>query len=92
MVMPRSERENLLFSLGYSKKDVADAVRSNIKAKNQRRRTVNNLPVAKMEETVETITHKLKKIVFLKKKQSHCLPSTVITVGPSKSGLLKLSN
>ena len=59
MVLDRQERETLLYELGYSEKDLAKVVRENVKMKKNRRQTVNNLPVMKIEVAVESITKKL---------------------------------
>jgi hypothetical protein len=43
LVMSRPEREQLLISLGVTPADMAAAVRNNVKARDQRRRTVQSL-------------------------------------------------
>jgi hypothetical protein len=53
LVMDRKEREAILLDAGFSKKEVAEIVRLCLKGKNQRQQTVNNLPVAGVEEAVE---------------------------------------
>lgn len=53
LVMDRKEREKILTDAGFSKKEVAEIVRLCLKGKNQRQQTVNNLPVAGVEEAVE---------------------------------------
>jgi hypothetical protein len=59
MVLDRQERETLLYELGYSEKDLAKVVRENVKMKKNRRQTVNNLPIMKIEVAVESMTKKL---------------------------------
>lgn len=69
LVLSRSEREDLLRELGYSRSAIADAVRTNVKIKNNRRQTVHNLPVARFEEVAESARRKLKRIVLRKGKK-----------------------
>lgn len=69
LVLSRSEREDLLRELGYSRSAIADAVRTNVKIKNNRRQTVHNLPVARFEEVAESARRKLKRIVLRKSKK-----------------------
>lgn len=59
MVLDRQEREALLYELGYSEKDLAKVVRENVKLKKNRRQTVNNLPLMKIEVAVESVTKKV---------------------------------
>jgi hypothetical protein len=60
LVLNREEREELLLELGYSEKDVATVVRRIVKAKNQRKQTVNNLGAQSVEETLESATKKVR--------------------------------
>jgi hypothetical protein len=53
LILSRESREMILLELGYSKKDLASAVRNNIKSKNQRRQTVTNLSASTVEESLE---------------------------------------
>lgn len=69
LVLSRSEREDLLRELGYSRSAIADAVRTNVKIKNNRRQTVHNLPVARFEEVAESARRKLKRVVLRKGKK-----------------------
>ena len=69
LVLSRSEREDLLRELGCSRSAIADAVRTNVKIKNNRRQTVHNLPVARFEEVAESARRKLKRIVLRKGKK-----------------------
>ena len=69
LVLSRSEREDLLKELGYSRSAIADAVRTNVKIKNNRRQTVHNLPVARFEEVAESARRKLKRVVLRKGKK-----------------------
>jgi len=63
MALTRSERDTLLKEAGYSRSELAYAVRQNVKIKKQRRTTVNNLQYHKLEEKTESFIRKLKKLV-----------------------------
>lgn len=62
-LLSREKREYILEDFGFSRAQLADAVRKNIKVKNQRRQTVHNLSVSKFEEMIEKFLRKVKKIV-----------------------------
>lgn len=52
-------------------RDIAEAVRRNVKIKNQRKSTVNNLNKAtKMEEAMESLSRKLKRVATFQKSVS----------------------
>jgi hypothetical protein len=70
MVLDRKEREYLLHNAGHSQKDIADCVRMCLKGKNQRQQTVNNLPVAGMEEAVEKAQRKIANLVTFGRKKA----------------------
>ena len=82
MLLSRQTRERMMrVDLGYSPKEIAKAVRENLKIKNQRRRTVNNLqeygsfaPVEKVEYLMEKCQRKLGKLVG--RKSSSTKPSS----------------
>mmetsp|Transcript_25757 Transcript_25757/g.60387 ORF Transcript_25757/g.60387 Transcript_25757/m.60387 type:complete len:280 (-) Transcript_25757:271-1110(-) len=65
MVLTRSAREHLLrYEWDASRKEIIEAVRQNVRVKNQRRTTVNNLGKAtKFEEAMESVTRKFKRLV-----------------------------
>ena len=50
MVLTQTKSESLLLELGYGKKELIVAVRSNVKLKKKRRQTVNNLLILPVEE------------------------------------------
>ena len=54
LVLNRDIREEMLVSLGYSKRDIAAAIRTNLKCRNKRRQTVQNLRAEGVEEKVES--------------------------------------
>jgi hypothetical protein len=72
MVLPRDVRQNMLKKeWDVSQGQIAAAVRSNIKIKNQRRSTVNNLGKAgKMEEIMESAGKNFMRGLMLKKSTS----------------------
>ena len=43
LVLTRQDREEILVEWGVSFNDIIDSIRANVKAKNQRRRTVSSL-------------------------------------------------
>jgi hypothetical protein len=63
--MGRRHREIVVRMLGYSDKDIATAIRSSSRIQYQRRQTITNLRSAKMEEAMETIRRRAKKMLFL---------------------------
>lgn len=72
MVLPRSLRiEMLRKEWGVSQAQIARAVRSGVRAKNQRRTTLGNLgKTEKVEELIEGATKQLLKSLFLRKGTS----------------------
>ena len=72
MVIPRTLRQDMLrHEWGVSQKEMADAVRENVKVKNQRRTTVNNLGKASaMEQAMEKLGRKFKRTLTLQKPVS----------------------
>ena len=63
LIMPREQRLKLLKGLGYEQKEIAESIRRNLKVKNQRRQTINNLGAQGMEEAVEIASRKVKSIL-----------------------------
>ena len=53
LIIPRHVREGMLRDLGYTKREIAQAVRRSLKAKNQRRQTYNNMHAEAIEYMVE---------------------------------------
>jgi hypothetical protein len=74
MVLPRSVRDHMLRQeWGIGRQEIAAAVRANIRTKNQRRATVNNLSSKgsqAMEELLEKTGRKLMRGLLLKKSTS----------------------
>lgn len=72
MVLPRKVRHDMLRrEWDVQQREIAEAVRRNVKTKNQRKSTVNNLDKAtKMEETLESASRKFKRILTFQKPVS----------------------
>ena len=72
MILPRSVRQEMLRKeWNVTQSQIANAVRNNIKVKNQRRATVNNLGKAsKFEEMLESTQRGLKRGLFFQKSTS----------------------
>lgn len=78
MLLSRTTRERMVrLELGYSKRDMANAVRQNLKLKNSRRRTVNNLqeygsfaPVEKVEYMIERCQRRLGRLKIGRRSSS----------------------
>jgi len=66
MVLTRVEREEMLVGLGYSKREIADAIRKNVNIKNRRRQTVNNLKVMPFEQAIQGAARKISRVVLRK--------------------------
>ena len=69
MAMPRRMREEMLRTeWNASRKEITEAIRQNVKVKNQRRTTINNLGKAeKYEEIMESASRKLNRFVRFQK-------------------------
>jgi len=68
LIISREEREALLLNWGASFHDIIEAVRGNLKIKNQRRQTVTNLgKIERIEEAFESATSKLKSALMLRR-------------------------
>ena len=75
MVLSREERREILVNdWKQTQKSIADAVRNNIRAKNQRRQTVNNLSSLQIlrasAELAESARRKLHRVVRFEKRPS----------------------
>ena len=71
LVLHRCEREFILLKTGYTRQDMVDSVRALNKAKNKRRQTVHNLPVAFVEEAMEVMKRTLRRWILNKKHTRH---------------------
>ena len=73
LVIPRHVRERQLREAGVTQKQIAEMVRTTLKAKNQRKQTVTNLPAAGVEEAVENARKKFSQILRIgRKKELAC--------------------
>lgn len=72
MVLPRKVRQDMLRrDWDVKQKEVAESVRNNVKIKNQRKATVNNLNKApKFEEAMESAGRKLRRLITMQKPVS----------------------
>jgi len=72
MVLPRKVRQDMLKKeWGVTQRQIADSVRNNVKVKNQRIATVNNLGKAtKVEEAMESASRKLRRLITFQKPVS----------------------
>ena len=71
MIMSRFERMNMLRKdCGISKVEIASHVREINTTKTRRRQTLNNLKYMNVEETLEKVSHRIKRIMFLRKSSS----------------------
>jgi hypothetical protein len=69
LVLPRHVREHMLREAGFSQKELAEMVRMSLRAKNQRKQTVNNLPAAGFEEAVEKATRGVARLLTFGRKK-----------------------
>mmetsp|Transcript_5207 Transcript_5207/g.7842 ORF Transcript_5207/g.7842 Transcript_5207/m.7842 type:complete len:162 (-) Transcript_5207:61-546(-) len=58
--LPRHERENMLRRWGFTNKEIAHATRNILKAKHNRKVTIQNLRVQKIEEAMESTARRIK--------------------------------
>ena len=62
LILSRRKREELLTSWGFTHEEIAEGVRENVKARNRRQQTTDNLGGQKMEEALEKAKRKMKNI------------------------------
>jgi hypothetical protein len=75
LMLTRKAREDLLLEWGISFHDIIDSIRTNVKVKNQRRRTVNAIGTYdRWEEVMETASRKIKRTLLLKSKKDDIAP------------------
>jgi hypothetical protein len=65
LILSRFARESLLIENGVARSELAEAVRQNIKVKNQRRQTVTNLALAPIEERFERWARIFRKLTII---------------------------
>lgn len=68
LVLCRFTREELLIGNGFSRKELAEAVRQNIQLKNQRRQTVTNLRLEPVEILLERCAKTMKRLIPISAK------------------------
>ena len=69
LLLSRHVREGMLKDIGYDKKDIAAATRIILKAKNQRKATVQNLGAQGMEEAIESAARRVKAVLSFGRKK-----------------------
>jgi hypothetical protein len=70
LTLSRQAREELLLEWGATFNEIIDAIRANVKAKHQRRRTVSAIGTYdRWEEVMENASRKLKRTLTLKKSK-----------------------
>ena len=62
-MLSREERERILVSLGYSRKEIASVVRKTIRLKHQRKVTVQNLKMSPVEEFLERTSRRVRRVL-----------------------------
>jgi len=68
LVLTRQDREEILIEWGATFHEIIDSIRANIRAKNQRRRTINSIGTYdRWEEAMESARNKLKQTLLLQK-------------------------
>ena len=71
LVLTRQDREELLLEWGASFHEIIDAIRTNVRVKNQRRRTVNSIGTYdRWEEVMESAGRKIKRTLLMQKAAS----------------------
>eukprot|EP00526_Cylindrotheca_closterium_P013071 CAMPEP_0113609804 /NCGR_PEP_ID=MMETSP0017_2-20120614/4688_1 /TAXON_ID=2856 /ORGANISM="Cylindrotheca closterium" /LENGTH=443 /DNA_ID=CAMNT_0000518649 /DNA_START=96 /DNA_END=1427 /DNA_ORIENTATION=- /assembly_acc=CAM_ASM_000147 len=69
LVLPRNVREDIAREFGYRQKDIAKGTRANLKMRNERKQTIDNLAMMPVEERVEGAKRKLKKVFSFRRKR-----------------------
>eukprot|EP00980_Cylindrotheca_fusiformis_P012478 scaffold3070_cov128-Cylindrotheca_fusiformis.AAC.3 len=63
LVLPRHIREDIAKQFGYTQKDIAEGTRLNLRYKNERKQTIDNLNLSGVEEKLESATRKVVKMI-----------------------------
>jgi hypothetical protein len=69
LILSRATRDSILTEHGFSREQISEAVRQNIRIKNQRRQTLTNLKLEPYEEFTERLAKGMKKAFFLDRKK-----------------------
>jgi hypothetical protein len=95
LVLSRQDREELLLEWGATFQQIIEAIRTNIKIKNQRRRTVNNLGTYdRWEEAMESASRRIKRTVLMQKPTSKKAEEMITQISmqiPTRQGSLSSS-
>jgi hypothetical protein len=69
LILSRATRDSILLEHGFSREQISEAVRQNVRIKNQRRQTLTNLKLEPYEEFTERLAKGIKKALFLDRKK-----------------------
>jgi hypothetical protein len=69
LILSRATRDSILTEHGYSREQIAEAVRQNMRVKNQRRQTLTNLKLEPYELLSERLAKGVKRALFLDRKK-----------------------
>ncbi|CAJ1948311.1 unnamed protein product [Cylindrotheca closterium] len=69
LVLPRNVREAIAREFGYTQKDIAKSTRANLKFRNERKQTIDNLSMMPVEEKMEGAKRKMKKVFSFRRKR-----------------------
>lgn len=86
LILTRATRDSILTEHGYSREQIAEAVRQNMRIKNQRRQTLTNLKLEPYELFSERLAKGIRRALFLDRKKRE-KSSTRQMGGSSQIGL-----
>jgi len=66
LVLTKQEREEILIEWGATFQEILGAIRTTVKAKNQRRQSVTTIKYDRLEETFETVSQGIKRLLKLR--------------------------
>lgn len=88
MRIPRDKRQDMLLQeWDIPKHQLAYAVRENIKAKNQRRRTIDNLNLEKLDAVIESAKRKFIRTVTFKSRPSKLYQELIVQAGKAAESI-----
>jgi hypothetical protein len=69
LVLPRNIREDIAKEFGFSQKEIAEGTRQNLRYKNERKQTIDNLNLAGVEEKLESAQRKVVRLMTFASKR-----------------------
>jgi hypothetical protein len=69
LVLPRYIREDIAKEFGFSQKEIAEGTRQNLRYKNERKQTIDNLNLAGVEEKLESAQRKVVRLMTFASKR-----------------------